>query len=139
MPAKLTKKQINELTNYWRKTAEHDFETLEALFKGKRYSDALFFGHIVLEKILKAHFVFYNVKQAPYTHDLLRLYEKSGLKLNKFEIEYLNRVNDFNIRARYPDFKLSFYKRATKSYAEKNIRTIRQLYKKLCLELEQKR
>ena len=45
---------IQGLVNYWLKTAEHDYDTMIGLFKIRRYSDCLFFGHIILEKVLKA-------------------------------------------------------------------------------------
>ena len=45
---------IKKAVKYWRATAGHDYETMLALFQAKRYSDSLFYGHIVLEKILKA-------------------------------------------------------------------------------------
>jgi HEPN domain-containing protein len=48
--SKMTKMQVKKIVDYWRKTAEHDYKTMLCLFKGKRYSDALFFGHIILEK-----------------------------------------------------------------------------------------
>lgn len=52
------------------------------LFKIKRYSDSLFFGHIVLEKILKALVVQKTKNQAPYSHDLIRLQETVKLELS---------------------------------------------------------
>lgn len=54
-------------------TARHDFETMLGLFRIKRYSDSLFYGHIVLEKILKAFVVKETKKDAPRTHNLLVL------------------------------------------------------------------
>ena len=50
---KMKKEDVKKIVKYWQKTAEHDFETMLYLFKGKKYSESLFFGHIVLEKILK--------------------------------------------------------------------------------------
>ena len=62
-----------KISSYWKKTAERDYETMCGLFKIKRFSEALFFGHIVLEKILKALVVLKIEKHAPYTHDLVKL------------------------------------------------------------------
>ena len=67
------KTPIKELKNYWKKTAEHDYRIMLSLFATKKFSNTLFFGHIVLEKILKAHVVKRSNKSAPYTHDLVRL------------------------------------------------------------------
>ena len=122
-----------QLINYWLKTAEHDYDTMLALFKSKRYSDSLFFGHIVLEKILKALVVKKTKKQAKYTHNLLILLKKAGMKniFTKKDIKLLGIVNDFNLRTRYPDYKLKFYKKATKIYTEKYLFCIKNLYKKI--------
>lgn len=40
--------------NYWSDSAAYDLETGESLLELKRYPYALFFGHLALEKILKA-------------------------------------------------------------------------------------
>lgn len=122
-----------EVIFYWLKTAEHDFETMLSLFKSKRYSDCLFFGHITLEKILKALVVQNTQAQAPFTHDLLVLYKKTGnLELSEEEANLLDEVNRFNIRARYPDYKLRFYKQCNFKYTKPYFEEITRLYKKLC-------
>ena len=132
----MTKKNIKNITDYWRETAQHDYDTMIGLFKIKRYSDCLFYGHIVLEKILKALAVKHTQKQAPYIHDLVRLQEIAELCLNEKELDLLDTVNDFNIRARYPEYKLRFYKTCTRQYAEKHLKSIIHLYKRLCQTLK---
>ncbi len=126
------KQGIEQVIKYWEKTAEHDYKTMVFLFKGKRYSDSLFFGHIVLEKILKALVVQKTNQQAPYIHDLVRLQEIAGLKLTKEEKSFLNKINDFNIRTRYPEYKLQFYKLCTQKYTKNYFDKIIEMYKKLC-------
>lgn len=130
---------VDEIIGYWKKTAMHDFDTMRVLYKTRRYSDCLFFGHIILEKILKGIVVRKTKEQAPYVHDLIRLYEIAGIELSGEEIALLNRVNDFNIRSRYPEYKLLFYKTCTKEYAKEYFEQIVALYKKLCRELRQKK
>lgn len=131
--------KIHEIVEYWLKTAKHDYDTMQGLFKIKRYSDALFYGHIVLEKLLKAHVVQVTQKQAPYTHDLVRLQDYAKLSLSEKELDLLDLVNDFNIRTRYPEYKLEFYRRCTRKYAENHLTQIVSLYKKLCQKLKQKK
>lgn len=129
---------VNQLIKYWKETASHSYETMNGLFKIKRYSDSLFYGHIVLEKILKAHVVKATKKEALYTHDLGRLEEIAKIGLPREDVDFLKEVNDFNIRARYPEYKLWFYKKCTKDFAEENLKKIIKLYKKLCRILEEK-
>lgn len=130
---------FEQTMEYWRKTAKHDYDTMLILFKSKRYSDCLFFGHIVLEKILKALAVKNKQKHPPYTHNLLFLIKTAAIDLNANDQNLLDSVNDFNIRTRYPDEKLLFYKKATKSYTEKYLKKIVNLYKKICAILEEKK
>lgn len=126
-----------EVVKYWLKTSAHDYKTMRSLFKAKRYSDCLFFGHITLEKVLKALVVQTVGAQAPFTHDLLALYKKlTSITLTAAEIDLLDEVNRFNIRARYPDYKLQFYKQCTSAYTTPYFKSIGRLYKKLCQKIK---
>jgi HEPN domain-containing protein len=127
---------VGRIVKYWLATAEHDYETMASLFKSKRYSDCLFFGHIVLEKILKAHVVKKTKKEAPKMHNLVMLEELSGLNLEIEDKEFLSVVNRFNMRTRYPDVKLNFYKLCTREYAKINTDKIKKLYKELCRKMK---
>jgi len=124
--------KMDGLVEYWLKTAAHDYETLEVLYDNGRYSDALFFGHIILEKVLKALVVKETKEQAPFTHDLLRLQQLARISLLEAEVNLLDEVNDFNIRARYPEQKLAFYNKCTKEFVDPYMNKIIPLYEKLC-------
>lgn len=139
MGEKLSNKTVHSIVSYWRKSAEHDYETMQILFRTKRYSDCLFFGHIVLEKLLKAHVVKHTKNQAPPIHDLVRLARYAELYFSEQELDFLDQINTFNIRARYPEYRLHFYKMCTKRYTEKYRAPIVVMYKKLCQELTQKK
>ncbi len=132
-------KDYEKLVNYWKNTAKYDYISMKSLFDGGRYVSSLFFGHIVLEKILKALIVKNTKKQAPFTHDLVRLYKMSKIDQEDKDKELLLEVSDFNIRTRYPEWKLRFYKACTKKYTQKYILEIDKLYKKLCQELKPKK
>ncbi len=127
--------KIQRLIKYWKLTAEHDYKTMLALFKSKRYSDSLFYGHIVLEKILKALVVQNTGNEAPKIHDLFRLAELSKQNLSNENLKYLKRVNRYNMRTRYPDEKLNFYKMCDFKYSKDNLIKIEKLYKELCQRL----
>jgi HEPN domain-containing protein len=128
-------KDIEKLINYWFETAKHDKKVVSGLMKTRNYAEALFFGHLVLEKILKGLVVKGTGKTAPLIHDLIRLYNMSKLnKLHEEDIDFLGKVNDFNLASRYPDYKMEFYKRSTKTFTEENIKKINLLYRILCKE-----
>ncbi len=109
-----------DLVKYWFDSSHQDWETVEALMKSKRYMHALFFCHLSLEKYLKGMIARRN-KVVLITHDLLFLAEKAKIELTQDQAKLLYDVNGFNIKARYDDFKNSFYKRATPSFTKKYI------------------
>lgn len=64
---------IEKIIAYWRESSDQNYATMNNLLKSKDYSWALFIGHLVIEKLLKAHYVKAQRKHALFTHDLLRL------------------------------------------------------------------
>src|SRR3989339_1083715 len=128
----MTTKEIRDAIKYWEATAERDYDTMLGLFKIKRFPESLFFGHIVLEKTLKAHVVQNTNEQPPYTHDLLRLVKLAKTIHNKEELELLKIINVFNLRARYPEQKSKLYKICTEKYTKDKLEKITKLYKSLC-------
>ncbi|WP_373496614.1 HEPN domain-containing protein [Aquiflexum sp.] len=100
---------------------------MQNLMKSGDYSWALFLGHLVLEKLLKAHYVKLNKTHAIFTHDLLRLATKTGLEINKENEEWLDEISTFNINARYASYKQDFYKLCTKEFANLWLQRIEKL------------
>ncbi len=107
---------MEEKINYWLVSAERDWVVAGHLLEKRDYAYALFFGHLTLEKILKACYVKAKCDNPPLTHRLVYLAEKTGLELSDAQMELLEIVTDFNLEARYPDEKFSFYKRCTKDF-----------------------
>lgn len=125
----------NEI-NYWLSTAAHDLDVAEFLFKNGRYDWCLFIAHLVLEKTPKAFYARDNQKMPPPIHKLDILASKTKLNLSDEQLELLKKVNEFNIEARYPDKKFSFYKLCTKEFTEKYFTKIKELYKWLLEEIK---
>ena len=132
----MKQEDVDKAVDYWLTIARHDHKTMVDLFRSKRYSDSLFFGHIVLEKVFKGLVVKKTKEDAPYTNNLVRLNELAELDLLKEEIDLLFEVNEFNIRSRYPEDKLKFYKMCTREYSGEYLNKIDNLYKKLCQKLK---
>jgi HEPN domain-containing protein len=107
-----------EIIEFWLKSSDKDFITMNILFKEKQYSWSLFIGHLVIEKLLKAYYVQNVDTKSPLTHDLVRIAEKSGLELNNKQKEFFATVTTFNINARYDDYKSEFYKICTRKFTE---------------------
>ena len=70
----------------------------------KRYLYVGFMCHLVIEKMLKAHFVKIHKTIPPYSHNLQYLAEKSGLfnELPNDHKDFLDSLQPMSIRARYP-------------------------------------
>ena len=111
------KENIEKLVQHWIDTSEKDYKTMQNLLKSGDYSWAMFLGHLVLEKLLKAHYVKNQRKHALFTHDLLRLATIAGLKIDEETEEWLDDISTFNINARYDSYKQDFYKLCTKDFA----------------------
>lgn len=108
-----------KLIDYWINSAEDGIKTVEALWESKRYHHCLFFYHLVIEKALKALVVKHTGEQALPIHDLLLLAKYACLDLSLQRRDELSEINTFNVRARYDDYKLAFYKKATRDYTQK--------------------
>ena len=76
------------------------------------YSYALFFGHLAIEKLLKALHAVKQKDHAPPIHNLLRLAKLTGISVPEDKVDALIEISAFNIEARYPDFKRTFRKNA---------------------------
>ncbi|MBU2447544.1 MAG: HEPN domain-containing protein [Bacteroidetes bacterium] len=80
---------IQKQIEYWRDQAVSDMETAEILIEKKKFLHGLFFCHLVIEKILKAHYVKVNQKIPPKTHDLIYLLKHSEIKIENNELIFL--------------------------------------------------
>ncbi len=111
---------------YWVKTAEEDLISMERVFVVGRYDWALFIGHLALEKILKAAWVKNNEENIPTkTHNLLKISEEAKLELTEEQILFLNRVTNFNLETRYPDYKLDFLRVEQKNSLKKILKKLK--------------
>lgn len=135
----MKKEVIKEVVLYWEETAKYSHKTMNGLFEIKRYSDSLFYGHIVLEKMLKAFVVLKTKDNPPLIHNLVKLAELAELKLSEEEKDLLDLATSFNVRCRYPDYKFSFYKKYNnKKETFEKLDKINTFYFFLCQELKQR-
>lgn len=118
-----------DLMNYWIKSSDEDFVTMEILYKNKQNAWCLYIGQLVIEKLLKALYAKNNkgTPYAPKTHDLLYLAEKIQLELTKEQKISLDTITKFNIEARYDDYKESFRQNCTNKYTSQQIKNIKEV------------
>jgi len=109
---------------YWVKSSRRDWKAAAHLFEKGDYAYSLFFGHLAIEKLLKAIFVEKLNEVPPYTHRLVSLAEKVELDMSSEKLELLEVITDFHLEARYPDEKFSFFKKCTREFTEEHLRRI---------------
>lgn len=118
-----------EHIKYWKESSLHDLESAESMFEAQKYDWCLFIGHLVLEKIIKAIFVDRNDSNIPpKIHNLVRLAELSQIELTDQQKFSLDKITDFNIQTRYPDYKLKFYEKCTQEYTNEFFNKIKEMH-----------
>ena len=108
------------------------------LYDTKDYHWALFIGHLVIEKLLKALYVKNCDNNVPRIHDLLRLAEQAKIFANENQEDELDFITTFNINARYPDYKQRFYETCTPEFTSSQIDKIKELREWLISLIENK-
>lgn len=83
----------------------------------------------MIEKLLKGLYA-KNNKENPYaikSHNLLALAEKCNLELTDEQVEKLQIITQFNISARYDDYKETFNQKCTDAYTSEQIKNIEEV------------
>jgi HEPN domain-containing protein len=127
---------VDKTIKYWVDCAHYDLETGKSLLVTKRFPYALFFGHLALEKILKALVVKNTKEHAPYTHSLPLLAERINVEIPESMMDQLAEYTEFHLESRYPDEKMDFYKKCTEEFSCKKFEEIENAYTWLIKKLE---
>lgn len=118
-----------DIVKYWIESSDSDFQVMESLFENEHYVWALFLGHLVVEKLLKAYHVRNVDADYPRIHNLLEIAHKASLELSDEQKLVMSELSTFNLRARYPDYKNRFQKKANRQYTEMQLNKIREIRK----------
>jgi HEPN domain-containing protein len=118
---------IEKVYNHWIATSEKDYETMIHLFENKDYHWALFVGHIVIERLLKAKIVIITLDHAPFSHDLRRLAKLSKIEFQSNHFGWLDTITTFNLNARYDSYKQAFYEKCSPEFTAEWISNIKEL------------
>ena len=116
---------IDAVLNYCKESSAQNFDTMQHLFEAKDYSWALFLGHLVIEKLLKAIYVKKHQRHSIFSHDLLRLADKISLKLTDEQMDWLDEISTYNLNARYDNYKQDFQKMCTEEFTLDRINRIK--------------
>ena len=65
----------------------------------------------------------------PRIHNLMEIAHKASLELSSEQKLAMSELTTFNLRARYPDYKNRFQKKANRQYTEMQLDKIREIRK----------
>ena len=94
---------INKQIAYWKDGAVEDWEVARELVSSDRGRHGLFFAHLAIEKLVKAHICRSTKDLAPRIHNLVRLADIAKLSLNPSQTDIMAEMNAFSVEGRYPD------------------------------------
>ncbi len=94
---------VDKQIEFWQLGAQEDWVVAKELVDRGRVRHGLFFGHLALEKLLKAHVCKQTRDLAPKIHNLVRLAETARLELCPEYLDLIAEMNAFNIEGRYPE------------------------------------
>ena len=117
-----------EHINYWINTAQKDWIAVESMFSTKNYLHCLFWAHLVLEKLAKAHWVKSHEENIPpKIHNVVWLLEESAVALEENMMIFLKKFNDFQLSGRYPDYQYNLYKVCTKEFTFDKLEKVKEI------------
>ncbi len=83
---------------YWVYTAKKDWRAVQNMYKSKDYLHALFFSHLVLEKLCKAHWVKNNTGNTPpKIHNLIKILDQTNVKYSVEQLDFMIIINNFQL------------------------------------------
>ncbi len=123
---------IQKQVEYWKNGAIEDWNVAQDLISQNKVRHGLFFAHLALEKLLKAHVCRHKQDLAPRIHNLSRLAELASLALNQSQKDMLAEMNPFNLEGRYPDLLMS---PPSQNEAEGYMRRTKEVYQWLMNQL----
>lgn len=126
---------MQKTIDYWMEESDEAMRVAEHLFETRDYSYSLFFGHLAVEKLIKAIYVKKREEHSPQIHNLVRLAEQAGIKLTSEQKDTLNKITAFNLESRYPDEKRSFRIKCTEKFTSIELAKIREIIQWLKLTM----
>ena len=114
--------------DYWVNMAEEDWLSVKALLSSKRYLHCLFWAHLTLEKLAKAHWVKNHQENIPpKVHNIVWLLEESNVNLGREVMDFLDNFHDFQLSSRYPDYLNQIYKVCNKNFTIDKLKDVKEI------------
>ena len=94
---------VSKQVNYWITGSEEDFAAAQSLLEKGHYRHSLFFAHLAIEKMLKAHVTLKINEIPPKIHNLIRLSDIACIVFEPQTIVFLRSFDMYQLEGRYPD------------------------------------
>jgi len=88
---------------YWETGADEEMLNAKIMFENHRFLACLFFCHLCIEKILKAHVVKITEEHPSRTHILSSLAEKAGIDFDYEQDKFIAKLQLYQLEGRYPE------------------------------------
>jgi HEPN domain-containing protein len=119
----------------WRDSALSELKPAHDLMATGNPRQALFWAHLALEKILKAHVVQQTHQHAPFTHALPRLAMLAGLDFSELQYSMLDELNAYQVETRYGDTTSDSMIVADSQYAQQMLDAVEEMVQWLARKL----
>jgi len=94
---------IQRQIDYWVNGSKEDLISAELLISNNRVLHGLFWCHLTIEKIIKAHVVRCTVQVPPRSHNLIWLLDKTDIILSQDQEKLIGELMVYQLEGRYPD------------------------------------
>lgn len=113
-----------EIVEFWVTEAEESKEIASHLFDKKDFSYALFFGHLAIEKLIKAIYAKNIDENVPRSHNLPRLAKEAVLTFRRICFKSLFESQPLILRQDTLIIRKDFEKSARNTLPKKNSKTL---------------
>ena len=105
--------------DFWIEQSNDDWSAVSTLFEGRKYLQALFFAHLVIEKLAKAAWIKHNTNNVPpRTHNLIFIFSSTPIELSDDRSEFMLTLNRFQLEGRYPEYLTKMHRICNKQFAD---------------------
>ena len=94
---------VQKQIDFWRTSSDEDLAAAESLLEKEHFRHCLFFAHLAIEKMLKAHVTRQTNDVPPRIHNLIRCAEIAELNLSSEQARFLRGFDVYQLEGRYPD------------------------------------
>ena len=99
-----------DFIRHWVRGAERDWHAAEVLLTAGAYSQCIFFAHLTVEKLAKAHWIReHEEPDPPMWHNIGKILQLTSLVLPADEQATAVRLSALQVESRYPDYTISFF------------------------------